>query len=398
MPPTVLLSAPPGGPADDLRGWLAAAGFAVRPHALGSAPAVDLAAAAAAVVDAADPPAAAAQTRRWRAELGDDLVPVVWVLPAADPDLAARGLDAGADAVLARPLAAGVFVAQVRAAARARAAAARVAARAAEGRLLGDQLKKAYAQLDRDAEAARRVRLAFLGRPLPAVPGAGLAVSHRPRARDGGDFTAAHPAGPGRVAFLVGDVLAPAPALLGRFAAEAAAAADGPGRMLAAANRELLRLGWDDQPLVGMLAGVFDATTGELTVARAGLPAPVRVPADGDPEAWAVPGPFLGTAETTYPTRTAVLAPGDRFLVGTDGTRPDGAPGPGGGSGLAAAAARHRGLAGQLYVDAVAEELLAQVRHEDDFTLLCLEFLPGRRGDGPAPAVTSGPTDAGPDS
>jgi hypothetical protein len=379
--PTVLLSAPPGGPADDLRGWLAAAGFAARPHALGAAPGVEFAAVAAAVVDAADPAAAAAQTRRWRAELGDDLVPVVWVLPAADPDLAARGLDAGADVVLSRPLTEAVFVAQVRAAARSRVAAARVAARAAEGRLLGEQLNKVYAQLERDAEAARRVRLAYLGRPLPAVPGAGLAVSHRPRARAGGDFYSAVPAGPGRVAFLVGDVLAPAPALLGRFAAEAADPGGGPAGMLAAANRELLRLGWDDQPLVAMLAGVFDAGTGELAVARAGLPPPVHLPAGGDPEPWSVPGPFLGVAETTYPTRTAALAPGDRFLVGTDGTRPDGAPGPGGGSGLEAAAARHRELSGHRFADAVAEELLAQVRHEDDFTLLCLEFSPDQGSD-----------------
>src|SRR5262245_48842337 len=145
--PTVLLSAtsPPG----DLRGLLAEAGFDICDHVPGSAPPVDFAGVAVAVADVDErPDAAAAQTRRWRAELGDDLVPVVWVLPAAGARLAARGLDAGADAILARPLDRAVFVAQVRAAARSRAAAARVAARANESRLLGDHLHKAHAQID----------------------------------------------------------------------------------------------------------------------------------------------------------------------------------------------------------------------------------------------------------
>src|SRR5262245_23315238 len=139
--PTVLLSA--ASPPDGLRGLLAGAGFDALDHALGSTPPVDFAAVAAAVVDVGDrAEAAAAQTRRWRAELGDDLVPVVWVLPPADARLATRGLEAGADAVLARPLDPAVFAAQVRSSARARAAAARVAARANESRLLGDHLHR----------------------------------------------------------------------------------------------------------------------------------------------------------------------------------------------------------------------------------------------------------------
>src|SRR5262245_48596453 len=136
MPPPILVSAV--SPPDDLRGLLAEAEFETRDHTLGSTPPVDFSSIAAAVVDVGErPDMASAQTRRWRAELGDDLVPVVWVLPTADARLAARGLEAGADAVLARPLDPAVFVAQVRSAARARAAASRVTARANESRLLG---------------------------------------------------------------------------------------------------------------------------------------------------------------------------------------------------------------------------------------------------------------------
>src|SRR5262245_4924623 len=141
MSATVLLSA--AAPPSDLRVPLATAGFAVTDHALGSTPAVDFAPVAVAVIEVGGKTDAAIhQTRRWRAELRDEALPIVWVLPGADAELAVRGLDAGADVVLARPVDEAVFVAQVRAAVRLRATSARVAAQAAEARLLGDQLRK----------------------------------------------------------------------------------------------------------------------------------------------------------------------------------------------------------------------------------------------------------------
>src|SRR4051794_14411681 len=123
--PTVLLSAPPQSPADDLRRLLAAAGFAVADHLLGSPPAVDLSPVVVAVVGVGErADVAAAQTRRWRVELGDRAVPVLWVIPFASAEITALGLDAGAEACLARPVEPAVFAAQVRALARAHAAAA----------------------------------------------------------------------------------------------------------------------------------------------------------------------------------------------------------------------------------------------------------------------------------
>jgi hypothetical protein len=68
------------------------------------------------------------------------------------------------------------------------------------------------------------------------------------------------------------------------------------------------------------------------------------------------------------------MKPGDRLVLGTDGTRPHGDPGPEDNSHLAEVAPRHRELRGQRFVDAVAAELLAQVRHEEDFTLLSVEI------------------------
>ncbi len=379
-PATVLLSGPPGRTDVDLRAGITAAGFAVSDHALGSAPAVDFAPVVVAVVDVPERvDVAAAQTRRWRAELGDQIVPVLWVASGA---AAAVGLDAGADVVLARPVEPAAFVAQLRALARAHATAARVAARAAEARLLGDQLKKALGHLDREHDLARRVHAGFLPQSLPEVGRARFGVCHRSRTRSAGDFYNVQRLDEHHVGFLVGDVVgtgASAGGLLDVFVQQCAVMKEirgsryrvvPPDEVLSAVNRQLIALGADDPPLVALLAGVLNTDTGSISLARAGLPAPVHVPARGEPSVWAVPGPFLGTADSTYELRSGVLRPGDRLLIGTDGTRPDG--GPGGTDRLLEVAAKHR--ATSALVDAVSRELLQQVRHADDFTLLSVEM------------------------
>jgi serine phosphatase RsbU (regulator of sigma subunit) len=382
-PGTVLLSSPPDSTGDELRRVVAAAGFAVSDHLLGSAPAVDFGPVAAAVVEVGDRAGlAAAQTRRWRAELGDQFVPVLWV---ASPEYAALGLEAGADAVLPHPVEPGVLAAQLRAMARAHASAVRVAARASESRLLGGQLRKALTQLEREQEMTRRVRTTFLPERLPEVGAARFHVCHRARSRSGGDFHSVRRLDEEHIGFLVGDVVGTAASggLLGVFVQQVALLKEvtgtgyrliPPGEVLTAVNRRLLGLGVDELPLVAMLAGSLNAHTGEIALARAGLPAPVHVPASGPPAVWAVPGPFLGTVETVYQEFRATLAPGDRLLIGTDGTRPDGDPHPAS-DGLLAAAAKHRDLTGSAFVDAVARELLQHVRHADDFTLLGAEVV-----------------------
>ncbi len=381
MPSVVLLSTAPSDASNELRELLSAAGFTVRVHALGSAPSIDFAPLSAAVIEVGTKPdAATAQTRRWRAELGDEFIPIVWVLASADADVMARGLDAGADVVLARPFTPAVFIAQMQSAARSRATTARVAMRAAESRLLGEQLNRALAQIEREQEAARRLRLAFLERPLPTLGSVRFAVCHRPRGRTAGDFYAAEVLDTDRVCFHIGDVIGPGGArdLLARFVAETVSAAteggSNAGEVLGNVNHKLIRLRLDDQPLVAMLVGIINPRTGELEVARAGLPAPIHLPTEGEARAWAIPGPFLGTAESIYPTHTATLHPGDKLVLATDGTRPDGDPAPANDSRLAEASSRHRTHTGQAFVDAVARDLLAEVRHQDDFTLMSVDF------------------------
>lgn len=385
MPPaTVLLSTPPTTAGSELRRFATAAGFVVADHRLGAPPAVDFGPIAVAVIDARGAPElATAQTKRWRAELGDHFLPILWLAPA---DQVAAGLDAGADVVLAHPVAPEVFVSQLRALVRAQSSAARVTVRASEARLLGDQLRKALAQLEREQEMARRAHATFLPRTFPMVGGARFNVCYRPRSRSGCDFHDVRRLDEQHIGFFVGDVLGTSPAtgnLLGVLVQQSVAMKEigelsyrivPPDEVLTALNRELVALGADDLPLVAMLAGVVNAKTGALTLARAGLPAAVYVPATGEPVVWTVPGPFLGTADTTYQPFSGTLGSGDRLLIGTDGTRPDGAPGPAGTDRLLEAASKHGTVHGAEFVDAVAGELLQHVRHADDFTLLCVEM------------------------
>jgi len=383
MPPIVLFSASSLSSVGDVRELLSSAGFGVREHTLGSSPGVDFAPIAVALIEVSDQvDTAVTQTRRWRAELGDEHLPIVWIIPSPDAATTTRGLDSGADAVLARPIDDSVFLAQLRTAIRARTAVGRVMSRAAEARILGDQLNRTFAQIDRELELARQVRLALLQRSLPEMRGTRFAVCHRPRGRNGGDFYAVQALDGDRLVFLVGDVIGATSAagLLGKFVSEAVieAARVNPtapaGKLLAEANLALLRLKLEDSPLVALVVGVVHTESPRLTLARAGLPAPIRVPESGEPETWALPGPFLGIAETTFTSHSTTLKPGDKVLVGTDGTRPDGTPGPGDDTPLLDAATRHRALAGQRFIDAVATDLLARVQHDDDVTLLCLEI------------------------
>ncbi|MBN9118742.1 MAG: SpoIIE family protein phosphatase [Planctomycetes bacterium] len=384
-PATVLLSSPPTSTGQELRLLVTAAGFAVADHRLGSPPAVDFGPVAVAVIDVGESPdVAAAQTRRWRAELGDRFLPVMWVAP---PDQVAAGLDAGADVVLSRPVEPTAFAAQLRALARAQSTVGRVAVRAGEARLMGDQLRRALAQLDGEQEMARRVRAALLPRTLPNVGGARFGVCYRPRSRSGSDFHDVRRLDEQRVGFFVGDVVGTGAAggLLGVFVQQCVAMKEidapsyriaSPNEVLTAVNRQLLALGADDLPLVAMCVGVLNCQTGAVSLARGGLPAPVYVPAAGAPTVWPVPGPFLGTADVPYQLLTGTLTPGDRLLIGTDGTRPDGDPAAGP-DGLLEAASKHRDASGPGFVDAVARELLQHVRHADDFTLLSVEMAPG---------------------
>jgi DNA-binding response OmpR family regulator len=374
---TVLLSAAPTANVEPSRAALAAADFEVRPHMLASTPAVDLTSLAVAIICVGERVEhAAAQTRRWRLELGDQIVPILWLI--ANPDHAATGLDAGAEACLPHEVTGPTLIAQVKALARTQAAASRLGMKAGESLLLGEQLRKARSQLDRDCDLARRIHRGCSHAELPAVGPLRFAVAHRTRSAHGGDFHEVRRLDEAHVGFFLGSVMgrAASGSLLGVFVRQAAILKQivgnryrllPPEEVLLTVNRELLGLSLEEPPLVGMLAGLVNATDGTLTLARAGLPAPILIPASGEPQSWSVPGPYLGTAETSYSPLRGTLAPGDKLLIGTHGDS------------LLPAAAKHRTFSGQQFVDAVAAEILPQITGPDDLTLLVVEMAAGPR-------------------
>ncbi|HET6573058.1 MAG TPA: SpoIIE family protein phosphatase [Fimbriiglobus sp.] len=348
--PLVLLAAPPGDPADDLRAALVAAGFVVADATPGP-PLPDLAPASAVVVSAGP-----GFVRLLRAELGDHILPVIWV--AATPDAIAAGLSAGADAGLVRPVDPAVLVAQVRAAIRVREQAVKLAVRAAEARAINDRLRKVYQQAEADARLVERVGRTVLPRHLPALGGVRFVVCHRPRAlsESSGGYDVAQ-LDADRVGFWVTD----AGGVVGLTVRLAAHGRAMPGEVLDRVNRALIGLEIDPPPLVGMTCGLIDARSGAVCVARGGLPPAVVLPAAGDPQPWAGPGPFLGAFDAEFPPRDGVLTRGDRLILATAGDA----------EGLTAAADRHRGSAGQALAESVAAGL---VDAGDAVTVLIVEM------------------------
>jgi hypothetical protein len=374
--PRVLLSSSANADIAAIRESLAEAGFTIVPHVLASAPAIDFTSLAVAVVDVGERiDLATSQTRRWRLELGDHVVPVLWLLTEASSAIAFQGFENGADACLPRNTEPAVLAAQVKALARTQASAARLELKAGESLLLGEQLRKAHSQLEREYDLARRIHRGSLPAASPEIGDIRLSVVHRPLNARGGDFHDIRRLDEHHIGFFLGDVLGRGASLslLGVLVKQAAVMKEitgdryrlvPPEESLVEVNRTLIGLGLEESPLVAMLIGSVDARDGSVSIARAGLPAPVFIPASGEVEVWSVPGPFLGTSDTSYSPRRGVLNPGDKVLFASDGAAGE-SPDP-----LIQAAIRYRHLSGQPFVDALARELLPLSQHADDFTLM----------------------------
>lgn len=376
----VLLASPPHAPADDLAAVLQAAGFAVEVRSAGTGDRLDFAGYSAIVLAVGSTiTPTAAQTRLWRAEMGDDRVPVLWLLPFESHELAAAGLDSGADAVLARPVEPAVLASQVRALSRVRAHTAELLVRASESRGLNDELQKAFAQIDATIEVTRAVQKAMLPRKLPVVPGVRFAIHHRSRSRAGGDLYEATRLDEHTVGFWVADPGDPGTATGGMIGLALHRAVVGkeirpdgyrilpPDEVVGKVNRDLVGVGLDPAPLVAFGYGTLDVRSGRVGVSRGGLPAPVRLPASGPAEPWHGPGPFLGAFEAEFAAQYGQLEPGERLILTTDGgVAPGDAP-------LAASADRHRERRGQDFADAIARDLIAAATDPDDVTVLVVE-------------------------
>jgi sigma-B regulation protein RsbU (phosphoserine phosphatase) len=387
MPPApqlrILLA---GEPAAGSAAPLEAAGYAVARVGLNGIDPAEVARANAVVLGVTGKVIGTAQAlcRRWRIELGEQFVPFVWLAAADVPP--AAGLDAGADVVLPEGVAPDHLVAQLKALLRVHHLHGRLAGRAAEAQHLNQRLQQAFQQIDSDLELTRRIHRGFLPRALPDINRVRFGLCYRPRSRMGGDFYDVLRLDEDHVGIYLADAMGrglPASSLLSIFVKRSLTPKEilgqsyrlvPPGEVLDRLNREVLNLGLPEPPFVTMVYVQLNTRDGSLTFGRAAHPHPLHIPAVGPVVYWHGAGTLLGVFDAEYPVQQRQFAVGDKMVLFSDGVHPPSA-GPGGvHDPLVEAVERHRRLAVQPFVDAVARDLLETSRQPDDFTLLAVEL------------------------
>lgn len=330
--------------------------------------------------------------RRLRACLLDRLVPILFLLTDAVPEVRQASLEAGADTYLLRPFTPGELLAQVAAFLRLRQMHDRLADQAAEVRLINKQLQQAYRKIDQELELARRIQLSFLPQTLPVMPAVRFAVCYRPCGQVGGDFYDVFRLDENHVGFYVADAMGhglPA-SLLTIFVKKGVRAKEifgqhyrllSPEEVLTWLNRDMLEQGLSETPFITMVYALLDCRTLTLRFARAGHPHPVYVPREGPPCLWEVRGSLLGVFETEFISQTRQLYSGDKLLLYTDGVETSNGPGNESTTRLLDCAARHQSLPVQQFLERLAADLLGRQPWPDDFTLLGLEVQTPEQAD-----------------
>lgn len=384
--PRILLCAAGLADAEDVRGPLIAADYAVVDHPLGEADPNDLARHDLILLDGHAREAEALKIcKRFRLRLGDDFVPLLFILGDIAPAARLACLEAGADAYLVRPFAPGELLAQVQAFLRIRQLHARLSDKTAEVHVMNLQLQRAHQQIDQELEAARRIQMSFLPQALPEVPQARLAVHYRPCGRVGGDFYDAFRLDENHLGFYIADAMGhgvPA-SLLTIFLKRGVRPKEitgknyrlvPPDEVLQKLNRDLLEQDLAEQPFITMVYVLLNFRTGELTFSRAGHPHPLYLPKSGNPEMWELSGSLLGVFQTRFSLQSQQLRPGDKLLLFTDGLDTL-RNGPASTGKLLDCALAHRALPIRDLIEAMVLDLTAQLSQEDDFTLLGLEMM-----------------------
>ncbi len=190
--------------------------------------------------------------------------------------------------------------------------------------------REAAAKTAGELNAARRIQMASLPHPSRAFPGERrftLEALLEPAREVGGDLYDFFMLNQDRVFFMIGDVSGKGlPAALFMVVAKALAksvalrsGAD-MAAIMNAANQELLREN-PEMLFVTSVAGILDASSGELTLCNAGHDAPRRVCVDGHVERLQpADGPPLCVMDDfQYPVQRYQLAPGECLCLCTDG-------------------------------------------------------------------------------
>jgi CHASE3 domain sensor protein len=262
-----------------------------------------------------------------------------------------------------------------------------------------------YLVLSRDRARRRSertvevLRQSLLPTALPVIPGCDLAVRFLPAQASelvGGDFYDAFPVSDGRWAIIIGDVCgkgaeAAAVTAMARWTLRSLASwAVGPDEALRFLNRAMLGEDLEGRFVtVAYLLLTLENGTANVSLACAGHPPPILVPASGDPRAVPARGTLLGIwPDIRLQTAELALQHGDTILLYTDGVSDPG-PGPERVSIEALVGNASGADAGQL-ADALEHYAIeASEAQRDDIAIIAVQFTDRRRGAaGPAQRPT----------
>lgn len=181
--------------------------------------------------------------------------------------------------------------------------------------------------LEREREVAQTLQAALLPTFLPRVQGVTFDACYRPALREsqvGGDWYDAFILPDGRIALSIGDIVGHGFEAAGEMVrlretlrAIAGLIDDDPATIMKFANRAFRTS--HPNALASAIFAIYEPTTGRLTAANAGHPAPVYVSGE---KAKLLPygGPLLGiSADTVFTTSEITLREGDCFVLYTDG-------------------------------------------------------------------------------
>ena len=186
-------------------------------------------------------------------------------------------------------------------------------------------------RLDEELRLAARLQQDFLPKQLPQVGPVHFHTLFRPAGYVSGDLYDVMRLDERRVGFYIADAVGhgvPA-ALLTMFIKHALMTKQitpggyrllQPGETMGRLNDALLDQNLSQASFATALYGMVDVDTLEVTLARAGHPAPVLIRANGTIESLQPDGSLLGIFPgETFENGTARLAPGDRLILYTDG-------------------------------------------------------------------------------
>jgi len=192
---------------------------------------------------------------------------------------------------------------------------------------VADRLQRAEDESERVAQELRVARLVqqqFLPDELPELPGWHVVAFYRSAREVGGDFYSFVELPSGEMGIAIGDVTdkgAPAALVMattqGLLGAEAPRV-DSPSSALERMNKVLV-LNTPDKMFVTCLYMVLDPETGRLRFANAGHNLPYVSSGNGVTDLRAIGMPLGLMADSTYELKDAVMPPGTRLLLHSDG-------------------------------------------------------------------------------